>query len=120
VLEHRPSLDFEALAELNVRACDDLLELGLAGDQRQLPEVAAVQIEEVERDEDDAGRLALEFVLQDREIGGAVGCGDHDLPVYDRRTRLDVPSVLGDFLEAAGPVVSAPGEDLDRLVGEMV
>jgi hypothetical protein len=30
-----------------------------------------------------------------------------------------MPGVLGDFLEAVGPIVTAPREDLDRLVGEM-
>jgi hypothetical protein len=52
--------------ELHLRASDDLLELGLACSQRQLPEVAAVQIEEVERDEDDG---AGELPLRDRRPG---------------------------------------------------
>src|SRR5689334_18080509 len=31
----------------------------------------------------------------------------------------DVPGVVGDLLETLGPVMAAPGEDLDRLVGEV-
>ena len=63
--------------------------------------------------------LALELVLQHREIGGAVGGGHDDLAVDDGGARLDVPSVVGDLLEAVGPVVAAAGENLDRLVGEV-
>ena len=117
--EHLAALDLEAFAELDVGAVDDLLQFGLALDQRQLPKIAAVQIEQIERDQHDLGRLALELVLQHREIGGAVGGGHHDLAVDDGGARLDVPGVVGDLLEAVGPVVAAPGEDLDRLVGEM-
>ena len=65
------------------------------------------------------GGLTLELVLQHREIGGAVGGRHDDLAVDDRRGRLDVPGVVGDLLEAVGPVVAAPGEDLDRLVGQV-
>ena len=46
--------------------------------------------------------------------------GRHDdLAVDDRGAGGDVPGVVGDLLEAFGPVVAAAGEDLDGLVGEV-
>ena len=98
---------------------DQLLQVRLALDQRQLPQVVAVEIEQVEGDHHDLGGPALQLVLQHREIGGAVGGRHHDLAVDDRRARADVPGVVGDLLEAVGPVVAAAGEDLHGLVGEM-
>jgi hypothetical protein len=50
VREHLASLDLEAFTELDVRAGEDLLELGLALDKRQLPEIATVEIEQIEDD----------------------------------------------------------------------
>ena len=116
---HLAAVDLEALAELDVGAGDQLLQMRLALDQRQLPQIVAVEIEQIEGDHHDLGRLALQLVLQHREVGGAVGGGHDDLAVDDRRAGADVPSIVGDLLEALGPVVAAPGEDLDRLVGEM-
>ena len=87
--------------------------------QRQLPEIAAVQIEQIERHEHDACRLALELVLQDREVGRAVGGRYDDFAIHHGRVRLDLPGVMGDLLEAMRPIVAAPGEDLRRLVGQM-
>jgi hypothetical protein len=49
VREQLSPVDLEAFAELDVGAGDDLLELGLALEERQLPEVAAVEIEEGRR-----------------------------------------------------------------------
>jgi hypothetical protein len=86
-------------------------------EERQLPEIAAVQIEQVERDEHDLRPGALEFVLQHREIGRAIGGWNYDLAVEDRRRCLDVPGVVGNLLEAMRPVVAAPGEYLDSFVG---
>ena len=63
--------------------------------------------------------LPLQLVLQHGEIGRAVGGRHDDLAVDDRRAGVDVPGVVGDLPEALGPVVAAPGEDLDGLVGEM-
>ena len=40
--EHLAPLDFEALAELDLCASNDLLQFGLAPDQRLLSDVAAV------------------------------------------------------------------------------
>jgi len=64
VREHLLAVDLEGFAELDVGAGDDLLEFGLTLVERQLPQVAAVQVQEVERDKDDTRRLAFEFVLQ--------------------------------------------------------
>ena len=61
----------------------------------------------------------LEFVLQHRKIGGAVGGGHDDLAVDHRRRCLDVPGVVGHLLEAMRPVVTSPGEDLDGFVGKV-
>ena len=119
VREHLLAVDLEAFAELDVGAGDDLLQFGLAPEQRQLPEVAAVEVQQIERHQDDAGGLSLQLVLQHREIGGAVGGRHDDLAVDDRRGGLDVPGVVGDLLEAMGPVMAAPGEDLDGLVGQV-
>lgn len=86
--EHLASLDLEALAELHVGLGNDLLELGLALKQRQLPEVLAVEVEQVESDQHDPGRAALELILKDREVSGAVRGGYHDLAVDDGGARL--------------------------------
>jgi hypothetical protein len=48
-------IDLEAIAELNVRFIDELLEQRLAVDQRQPPEIVAVEIEQVESDHYDLG-----------------------------------------------------------------
>jgi hypothetical protein len=44
VLEHRLAVDLEAFAELDVGVGDYLLEQSLALNQRQLPQVSAVQV----------------------------------------------------------------------------
>ena len=74
---HLATIDLEALAELDVGAVDDLFQVRLALDQRQLPQIVAVEVEQIEGDQHDLGRLALQFVLQDREVGRAV-LGRHD------------------------------------------
>ncbi len=55
VREHLASLDLEAFAELHVGAGDDLLQFGLALKERQLSDVSAVQVEQVEGDQYDPG-----------------------------------------------------------------
>jgi hypothetical protein len=79
-----------AFAELQIGACNDPLELGLALRQRQLPEVATVKIQQIEGDQDNLRRLPLELVLQYGEIGGAVGGRYHDLTVDHRRFFVSV------------------------------
>ena len=117
-IERLSAIDLETFAELDVRAFDNLPQFGLSPDEWLLANVAAVQIEQVEPDHDDALRLALEFVLQDREIGLTVGGGHDDLAVHHGRVRLDPPGVMSDLLEGMGPI-AAPREDLRRLVGQM-
>ena len=51
--DHRVAVDLEAFAELDVGAGDDLLQSGRALEQRQLPDVAAIQIHQIECDQDD-------------------------------------------------------------------
>ena len=63
--------------------------------------------------------LPLEFVLQNREIRGAVLCRDHDLAIDDRRPGVYVPGIGRDLSETIGPVSTAPGEYLDSSVPEM-
>jgi hypothetical protein len=63
VFEHLTSLDLEAFAELDVSPADDLLQFGLPPDQRLLPDILAVQLEQVERDEDDGFGRSFELVL---------------------------------------------------------
>ena len=59
------------------------------------------------------------LLLQDREVGGAIGGGYHDLAVEDGGADVDQVGVGRDLLEAVGPVVASPGEDLDVLVGDV-
>ena len=96
-----------------------LFQVRLALDQRQLSQIIAVEVKQIEGDQHDLSRLALQLVLQNGEIGGAVFGRNDDLAIDDRRTGADVPRVVSDLSEAFGPVVAAPGEDLDRLVHEM-
>jgi hypothetical protein len=58
-------------------------------------------------------------VLQDGEIGAAIGGRHHDFAVDDRGISLDVPSVVGDLPEAIGPVVTPPRENPHCFVSEM-
>jgi hypothetical protein len=62
---------------------------------------------------------ALEFVLQHREIRGAVLCRDHDLAIDDRRPGVYVLGIGRDLSETIGPIVAAPGEYLDSSVPEV-
>jgi hypothetical protein len=50
VREHLFAVYFEAFAELDVGLVDDLLQMLLAPDQRQLSKVIAIEIEKVESD----------------------------------------------------------------------
>ena len=54
-------------------------------------------VEKVEGHQDDAFGRSFELVLQDREVGGAVGGRDDDLAVNDGRAGLDVPGVVTGF-----------------------
>ena len=56
---HLWSIDLEVVAALDSSAVDDLFQMGLALDQRQLPKVIAVEVKQIERDQNDLGRFAL-------------------------------------------------------------
>jgi hypothetical protein len=75
--------------------------------------------EQVERDHHDLRGFALEFVLQHREVCGAVGGRDHDLAVDEGGTGIDQERIAGDLLEPAGPVVAAASENRGALVGDV-
>jgi hypothetical protein len=64
--------------------------------------------------------LPLNSFRQDGEVRRAVGSRNYDLAVDDRRSGLDVPSIVGGLFEAMGPVMSAAGKDLDRFVRQTV
>jgi hypothetical protein len=119
VLKHLAAVDLKTLAKLDTGFVDQLFKQRLALDQRQLPEIMAVQVKQVEGDHHDLGRLALQLILQNRKVSGAVGGRDDDLALEDRRAGTDVPGVGGDFLETVRPVVAVAGEDLDLGVSEM-
>ena len=55
MLVHLLAIDLEAVTELYSCAGDELLELGLAREQRQLPQVMTIQIKQVEGDKNDPG-----------------------------------------------------------------
>ena len=56
--------------------------------ERQLPKIVAVEIEQIERDHSDLCRVPFQFVLQNREVRSAVGSRHHDLGVNDGRARV--------------------------------
>jgi hypothetical protein len=60
---HLAAVDIEALAELDVGAVNDLLEVGLAFDQRQPPEIATIEVKEIECDEHDLLRKTENSVV---------------------------------------------------------
>jgi hypothetical protein len=41
------------------------------------------------------------------------------LAVDNRRPCVDVPRIVGSLLETVRPIVAAPGENLDAIIGEM-
>jgi hypothetical protein len=67
----------------------------------------------------DPVRVALQLVLQDGKIRGAVIGRRDDLAVDDGTPGADVPGVCGDLPEPVGSVVTASCEYLDSLAGEV-
>lgn len=70
-LEHFAAVDFEALAEINFRLLDKLLEQRSALDQPEFSEIIAVELKQVETDHHDLGRSALELIQHNQKVGGA-------------------------------------------------
>src|SRR5450755_3648005 len=50
VHEHLVAIDFKALAELYIRARDQMFEMRLALNQWELPQIVSVEIKQIERD----------------------------------------------------------------------
>ena len=93
MLVHLPAVDLETVAELDRRAFDNLSEFSLACQQRQLFQVMPIQIKQIEGDQHDPGRSALQLVLQHREITEAT-CRGHDyLTIDNGRARIDLRSI---------------------------
>ena len=67
--------------------------------QRQSPQVTPIEVKQVESDRHDLGGPPLEFILQNREVGGAIG--------------------RGNLSKAVRPVIAATGKNLHRRVSEM-
>src|SRR5215218_6049709 len=62
VRERLASLNLETISELGVNAADDLAQLGFSLDQRKIPKIAAMQIEQIECNQHDLARLTLQLV----------------------------------------------------------
>ena len=97
MLEHLRAVDLEAFAELNVRIRNELLEMGLALDQRQFSQITAVEIEQVEGHQYDLGGTPLQFILQYGEISGAVRGWHDDLAIDDRRASIHMQASAAIF-----------------------
>jgi len=72
MLIHLAAVDLEAFAELDIRSGDDFLEQSLMLEQWQFSKFVTVEIEQVERDHHDFGRLILQLILKHREIGSPI------------------------------------------------
>jgi hypothetical protein len=114
---HLAAVDLKAFAELDIGVFDYPFELRLALDEWQLPKIVAVEVER--------RRPARSWST----CPSARFAGPKNLcrrrrpapppPVDDGGSGGDMPGVVGDLAKALGPVVAAPREYLDRLVGEM-
>jgi hypothetical protein len=60
--------------------------------------------------------LPAQLVLQHREVGGAVCRRHYHFAVDDGAAGIDQVRIGRHFLEAAGPIITAAGEDLDSIV----
>src|SRR3982074_564434 len=67
VLVHFAAVDLEILAELNIGAGDELLEQRLALYQRQLTEIVAIEIKQIERYQHDLLTATPQIIFQPRE-----------------------------------------------------
>src|SRR5882757_880907 len=90
---------------------DKARELGLARDERQAREIAAVAMKEIEDVIDEPLALArFERRLQPREGGNAVRVLDHDLAIDQRRVRRQLCDGGGDVWKFGRPVEPLAGE----------
>ena len=81
------AIDLKTFAEPDISPIDKFLEQYLALEQAQLPQVVAVEIEQIEGDHHDLSRPTFEFVLQHGEVGCSVIGRHHYLAVDDRPIR---------------------------------
>src|SRR3569833_3071533 len=114
--EHLAAVDLEAFAELDVGPVDQLLEMRLALEQRHLPKVVAIEIEQIEGHQHDLVRAAFQLVLEHGEIGRAIRLRHHDFAVDDCRAGVDLKDILSNLAEALGPVMAAAGKHLDLAI----
>ena len=77
---HFSTVDLETLAELNIGAVDDFLYLNFTRNQRQPPEIAAIEVKQIKCQQRDPSTFALQLVLENAEIGGAVIGGGNTSP----------------------------------------
>ena len=85
---------------------------GAALDERYGAQVVAGVIGQVEDEVlDRIGAGRVEGVLQEIEIGRAVGAGDHDLAVEPARADAEVAHRIDEALQARRPVVAVAGEE---------
>ena len=89
---------------------DQLLQRGAPLDQRPRAQILAVEIEQVEADEDQPLRLPAHRGSKRREIRQAGLVHDDDLAVDDRRLHRQLGGRLDDRPVLVGPVEAAPCE----------
>jgi hypothetical protein len=87
--------------------CSRIISRAFPLDQRQTSQIVAVQVKQIERDQDDLCRMALQFILQNREVGRVVRGRHHDFAIDNRGASGDVPGIISNLAEAFGPVVTA-------------
>src|SRR4051812_13474706 len=66
-------------------------------DERQLPQILAIEIEQVKGDHDQSLGLAAQLILQHGKVGGAVGGWNDDLAIDDGAAGVDQVGVGRDL-----------------------
>lgn len=89
VREHLFAVDLKTFAELDGCLLDQLFQVRLALEEWQLPQILAVEIEQIEGDHDEPVGLAAQLVLQHGEIRGAVCCRNDHFAVDDGTAGVD-------------------------------
>src|SRR5262249_17679113 len=93
------------------RRAEQALERGLAFDERQLRQVAPVEMQQVEHIVYEAlAVLGFQRLLQHREVRNAALVLDYDFPVDERGLRRQLGDRGGDVRELVGPVEALAGE----------
>src|SRR6185503_8680884 len=117
VLQHRRARFLEVVAVSDraiARLAGEALQFGLALDQGQFGEIAAIEMKEIEDVIQEALALSgLERGLQSRKTRNAARIKDHHLAVDERGARRQLGDRRGDVGELAGPVQTLAGEQAD-------